>query len=54
MSEWGKRCPGCGQCLHADREQMKCFPNSEDCKDEYDLEEEDFYKEANCDFFVQK
>lgn len=54
MSGWGKRCPGCGQCTHANKELMKCFPESEDCKKEYDLEEKDFEQEANCDFFKQK
>ena len=29
-------------------------PESEDCKREYDLEEEDFHKECNCDFFDKK
>ena len=54
MNGWGKRCPGCGQCTHANKELMKCFPESEDCKKEYDLEEKDFEQEANCDFFKQK
>lgn len=54
MSEWGKRCLGCGFCANADKEKMKCFPKSEDCKSEYDLEEEDFHKECNCDFFKLK
>ena len=51
MGKWGKRCLGCGFCVHADKERMKCFPESKDCKKEYDLEEEDFIKECNCDFF---
>lgn len=54
MSDWGRRVPGCAYCEHADREEMKCFPNSSDCKKEYDLVEEDFHKECNCDFFKQK
>lgn len=54
MNEFGRHCPGCGQCAHANKEQMKCFPESKDCKKEYDLEEEDFCKECNCDFFKQK
>ena len=51
VNEYGNRCLGCGFCVHADKEKMKCFPESEDCKKEYDLEEEDFNKECNCDFF---
>lgn len=50
----GKRCAGCSQCIHADHDKMKCYPESDDCKSEYDLTEEDFYKEANCDFFHRK
>ena len=34
--------------------KMKCFPESKDCKSEYNLKEEDFHKECNCDFFKQK
>ncbi len=52
--EWGKRCPGCGYCANADKNKMKCFPESEDCKSEYDLEEADFQKGCNCDFFKHK
>lgn len=44
----------CSQCIHADRIQMKCYPKSNDCKSEYDLTEEDFHKEARCDFFQKK
>ena len=50
----GKDCAGCGSCVHADHEKMKCFPKSSDCKKEYDLEEDDFHKRANCDFFKAK
>lgn len=50
----GKRCAGCGECVHANRDKMKCFPESDDCKREYDLTEEDFHKEARCDFFHRK
>ena len=51
---WGRRCPGCGQCMCANKEKMKCFPESEDCEREYNLEEADFHTECNCDFFKQK
>lgn len=54
MSIVGRRVPGCGYCEHANREDMKCYPQSSDCKKEYDLEESDFYKECHCDFFKLK
>ena len=54
MSTWGKKVPGCAFCAHANKDEMKCYPESEDCKREYDLEEEDFHKECNCDFFLRK
>ncbi len=54
MSTCGKKVPGCAFCAHANKDKMKCYPESEDCKREYDLEEEDFHKECNCDFFDKK
>lgn len=55
MSEWGKHVPGCAFCAWcADRETMKCYPGSKDCKSEYDLEESDFHKECNCDFYKKR
>lgn len=54
MSEWGKKVPGCAFCAHADRDKMKCYPESKDCKSEYDLQEVDFSKECNCDFYKKK
>lgn len=50
----GRKCVGCGYCVHADHDKMKCYPESEDCKSEYDLTEEDFHTEARCDFFKRK
>ena len=50
----GKRCAGCRQCVHANYDKMKCYPNSGDCKKEYDLTEEDFHTEIRCDFFKSK
>lgn len=50
----GRKCSGCGECKHADHNKMKCYLESEDCKSEYDLTEEDFHKEARCDFFHHK
>lgn len=38
-------------CRH---EKMKCYPESDDCKSEYNLAEEDFHREARCDFFHEK
>lgn len=52
--EWGKKVSGCNFCIHADKENMKCFPNSKDCAYEYDLKEEDFKKECFCDFYHKK
>ena len=37
MNDWGKRCKGCAYCVHANKQKMKCFPESEDCKSEYDF-----------------
>ena len=50
----GRKCPGCAYYKHSDKEKMKCYPESEDCKNEYNLEESDFRKECNCDFFDPK
>lgn len=47
----GRKCAGCRYCVHANRKKMKCYPNSKNCKKEYDLVEKDFHKEARCDFF---
>ena len=30
---------------------MKCFPGSKDCVPEYDLDEDDFSRECECDFY---
>lgn len=29
----------CEYCIHANYDKMKCYPDSEDCKSEYDLVE---------------
>lgn len=50
----GKKCNGCSQCIHADLDNMKCHPESDDCKSEYDLTEDDFRQRGNCDFFHRK
>lgn len=49
-----KRCIACEYCIHANYDKMKCYPDSEDCKSEYDLVEKDFHTEARCDFFKHK
>ena len=33
----------CSHCIYANKEKMKCFPESQDCKAEYD-----------CDFFEER
>ena len=48
---FGKKCNGCGHCVHANRKLMKCFPESKDCAPEYNLEEDDFNRECECDFY---
>lgn len=50
---FGKKCKGCGYCIHANRELMKCFPESKDCAPEYDLDEDDFNWECKCDFYEE-
>lgn len=47
----GKKCAGCAYCIHVNHFKMKCYPESDDCKSEYDLTEADFHTEAYCDFF---
>ena len=54
MGIFGKKCDGCNFCVHADKDKMKCYPESKDCKKEYDLEESDFHTECRCDFFKRK
>ena len=44
----------CTECTHCNVEEMKCFPESEDCKTEYDLTEHDLYAKARCDFAEKK
>ena len=50
----GHKCSGCGEYKHADHNKMKCYPESEDCKKEYDLTEQDLYTKARCDFAEKK
>lgn len=50
----GKSCPGCAYCVHSNKNLMKCFPESEDCKKEYDLDPTDFETSCCCDFFEKE
>ena len=47
----GVRCIDCACC---DVEKMMCHPNSMDCQKEYELDNNDLYTIARCDFFVRK
>lgn len=42
----------CIDCACCNVEEMKCYPNDEDCHKEYDLEVEDLVNPAICDFFI--
>lgn len=44
----------CIDCACCNVEKMKCYPNSEDCHKEYDLDESDLHTPAHCDFFKAK
>lgn len=44
----------CIECIHCNAEEMKCFPESEDCEKEYNLTEQDLYTEARCDFAFKR
>lgn len=46
-----QRCIDCACC---DAENMKCYPNDDDCESEYDLSEADLTTADYCDFFKQK
>ena len=48
-----KRC-SCNNCNHADMENMRCTPESKDCKSEYALEKSDFVELDSCDFYEEK
>ena len=42
----------CIDCACCNVEEMKCYPNDEDCHKEYNLEVEDLVNPAICDFFI--
>lgn len=44
----------CIDCAHCDEEKLLCHPESEDCREEYQLNENDLYTEDWCDFFKRK
>lgn len=46
----------CKNCAHCDVEKKKCFPESLDCRSEYDLTDEDIYTatDERCDFFKRR
>ena len=46
----------CIDCKHCDEDKRKCFPESKDCKSEYDLTDEDIYQMSTdrCDFYSPK
>ena len=46
----------CIDCEHCDAVNHKCYPESRDCKSEYDLTDEDIYQTSTerCDFYSPK
>ena len=46
----------CIDCEHCDAANHKCYPESRDCKSEYDLTDEDIYQASTdrCDFYSAK
>lgn len=43
--------PKCILCKHLDKENLMCYPESEDYEREYKLDKEDLETDARCDFF---
>ena len=43
----------CLDCSHCNESQKKCFPESKDCENEYDLTDDDIYNyhKNDCDFY---
>ena len=56
MEELNMKCKvmKCVECTHCNEKEMKCFPESDDCRKEYDLTEHDLYTNAKCDFAEKK
>jgi hypothetical protein len=46
----------CLDCICCCLEEKKCYPKSEDCEPEYDLNDEDIYtmRKYDCDFYTDK
>lgn len=44
----------CKDCSHCSIEEMKCYPESRDCRVEYTLTEEDLVNYERCDFYKEK
>lgn len=44
----------CNDCEYANKERMKCNPQSKDCRNEYDLEKSDFLELKYCCFYKRK
>lgn len=46
----------CLDCEHCCLEEKKCYPESEDCASEYNLNDEDIYtmRKWDCDFYENK
>ena len=46
----------CKDCAHCDVELKKCHPESQDCRNEYDLTVDDInkYTTDRCDFYKDK
>lgn len=44
----------CNECKYCYKKEMKCRPESDDCREEYDLEKSDFTTLKKCDFWYPK
>lgn len=46
----------CIDCIHCDVESKKCHPESEDCRSEYDLTDDDIniHTTERCDYYRNK
>lgn len=46
----------CLDCIHCKENIKKCYPESMDCKSEYDLDDKDIYEYRlkDCDFFKRR
>ena len=44
----------CIDCIYCDAEKMMCYPDTKDCHEEYELDDDDLHIPAHCDFFKEK